>query len=122
MVSPMPTRRMHQTTVRFGGDLWEALEAECAEAGVSIAQYVREAALARLVYAAGKRSNPELELALITALERDTVEVGAGLAIHRASDEQAEASESREARRHTREQREQVTRTRQRRAGLARAE
>src|SRR5262249_39790670 len=33
------TRKMHQTTVRFGEDLWEALENECARLGVSVAQY-----------------------------------------------------------------------------------
>jgi hypothetical protein len=47
--------RMHQTTVRFGPDLWEALEAECSRLGMSAAQYIRESALARLAYAAGQR-------------------------------------------------------------------
>ena len=46
---------MHQTTLRFGADLWEALERECALDGVSVAQYVREAALARVVHAAARR-------------------------------------------------------------------
>jgi hypothetical protein len=50
---------MHQTTVRFGPDLWEALEAECARLGVSAAQYLREAALARLSYTAGRRRDPD---------------------------------------------------------------
>ena len=61
----MPSRRkMHQTTVRFGADLWEALERECELVGVSVAQYVREAALTRLVYGAGRRGDDEFELAL----------------------------------------------------------
>ena len=55
---------MHQTTVRFGPDLWEALERECDILGVSVAQYLREAALTRLVYAAGRRGDDEFELAL----------------------------------------------------------
>ena len=55
---------MHQTTVRFGADLWEALEAECAELGVSVAQFVRESALARLVYLAGRRGDSDYEHAL----------------------------------------------------------
>jgi hypothetical protein len=59
---------MHQTTVRFGADLWEALEKEGTRLGVSVAQYVREAALARLVYAAGKRGDEEFDLALEIAL------------------------------------------------------
>ncbi|MEA2364262.1 MAG: hypothetical protein QOD71_3407 [Thermoleophilaceae bacterium] len=62
---------MHHTTVHFGGDLWEALESECAELGLTVSQYVREAALARLVYAAGKRGDAEGELALVVALERE---------------------------------------------------
>jgi hypothetical protein len=43
---------MHQTTVRFGRDLWEVLEQEAERLGVSAAQYVRDATLARLAYAA----------------------------------------------------------------------
>ena len=58
---------MHQTTVRFGSDLWEALEDECARLGVSVAQYLREAALTRLIYAAGRRGDDEFELALALA-------------------------------------------------------
>ena len=37
----------------------------------SVPQYVREAAIARLVYTAGKRGDPDLELALITAIENE---------------------------------------------------
>lgn len=49
---------MHQTTVRFGADLWQELEAEAARLGVSSAQFVRDAALARLSYDAGRRDEP----------------------------------------------------------------
>jgi hypothetical protein len=55
---------MHQTTVRFGTDLWEALEEECARLGVSVAQFLREAALARMMYAAGRRGDDGLQIAL----------------------------------------------------------
>ena len=56
--APKSTKaRMHQTTVRFGNDLWDDLEQESARLGVSVAQYVREAALARLAYQAGQRGN-----------------------------------------------------------------
>jgi hypothetical protein len=58
---------MHQTTVRFGPDLWSALETECARLGLSAAQYLREAALARLAYTAGRRGEQEYELALVDA-------------------------------------------------------
>ena len=61
--------RMHQTTVRFSPDLWQALEAECARIGISAAQYVREAALARLSYTAGQRGEEEYSLALLHATE-----------------------------------------------------
>ncbi len=48
---------MHQTTVRFGRDLWEVLEQEAARLGVSAAQYVRDATLARLAYTAASQSH-----------------------------------------------------------------
>src|SRR5260221_7987469 len=56
--------RMHQTTVRFGPDLWEAIEVERSRLGVSAAQFVREATLARLAYTAGRRGELEYEHAL----------------------------------------------------------
>jgi hypothetical protein len=55
---------MHQTTLRFGPDLWGALGGECARLGVSVAQYVREAALARLAYTAAVRGDREYAEAL----------------------------------------------------------
>lgn len=58
---------MHQTTVRFGSDLWESLERESEELGVSVAQFVREAALARLMYNAGRRGDAGLGAAFSTA-------------------------------------------------------
>jgi hypothetical protein len=48
---------MHQTTVRFGPELWRMLEVESDRTGVSVAHYVRESALARLAFAAGQRSS-----------------------------------------------------------------
>ena len=66
---------MHQTTLRFGADLWQTLEREAAAAGTSVAQYVREAAVARLAYDAAKRGDPEFEAA-----------VEAGMAPARADD------------------------------------
>lgn len=49
---------MHQTTVRFGSDLWEQLEREARKSGVSAAQYVRDATLARLAHTAAQRGEP----------------------------------------------------------------
>ena len=59
---------MHQTTLRFGADLWQTLEREAAAARVSVAQYVRDAALMRVTYDAARRGDPGLEAAL-TALD-----------------------------------------------------
>jgi hypothetical protein len=58
---------MHQTTVRFTPDLWEALEVECGRLGISAAQYLREAALARLSYTAGQRGDTGYGHALAAA-------------------------------------------------------
>jgi hypothetical protein len=44
---------MHQTTLRFGPDLWSALEAESERMGVSVAQFVRDAAISRLAFSQG---------------------------------------------------------------------
>jgi hypothetical protein len=44
---------MRATTIRFPNDLWDQLEREARKQGVSVAQYVREAALYRVAYAAG---------------------------------------------------------------------
>ena len=53
---------MKVTTLRFGADLWQLLEREAALDGVSVSQYVREAALARAVGAAAVRGEGPLEL------------------------------------------------------------
>jgi hypothetical protein len=69
--------KMHQTTVRFGPDLWQAMERECARLGVSAAQYLREAALARLAYTGGRAGFPAYELALTSAAAGDIPESAA---------------------------------------------
>lgn len=63
------TARMHQTTLRFTPELWSALEDEAAKSGVSVAQYVREAALARLAYGAGRRRDAAFDAALEDAVD-----------------------------------------------------
>jgi hypothetical protein len=60
--------KMHQTTVRFGTDLWADLERTAEGLGISVAQYIREATLARLAYNAGERG----AVALGAPLERLT--------------------------------------------------
>lgn len=55
-------RQMKTTTVRLGGDLWALLDVEAARAGVSVSQYMREAALARAAFAVGARGGTPPEL------------------------------------------------------------
>lgn len=47
---------MHQTTIRFTPRVWSDLEAEARRQGVSGAQYVRDATVARLAYDATEPS------------------------------------------------------------------
>jgi hypothetical protein len=48
---------MRATTIRFPNDLWEQLEREAKKQGISVAQYVRDAALYRVAFTAGARSD-----------------------------------------------------------------
>jgi len=50
---------MRATTIRFPNDLWEQLEREARTQGISVAQYVRDAALYRVAYSAGTREDPK---------------------------------------------------------------
>ncbi len=47
---------MRATTIRFPNDLWEQLELEARKQGISVAQYVRDAALYRVAFSAGAAS------------------------------------------------------------------
>jgi hypothetical protein len=46
---------MRATTIRFPNDLWDQLEREARKQGISVAQYVRDAALYRVAYTEGAR-------------------------------------------------------------------
>jgi hypothetical protein len=48
---------MRATTIRFSAELWTVLEREARREGVSVAQYVRDAALFRVAYGMGERSD-----------------------------------------------------------------
>lgn len=50
---------MHATTVRFTDDLWELLEREAAAQQVSIAQFVRDAALLRVATVMARRGDAD---------------------------------------------------------------
>jgi hypothetical protein len=74
---------MRATTVRFGDDLWELLEAEASAQGISAAQFVRDSAIMRLGILSGRRGDEEATLTLQhvasgalngrSRFERDTV-------------------------------------------------
>ena len=55
---------MRATTVRFGDDLWELLEAEAATQGISAAQFVRDSAIMRLGILSGRRGDEQATLTL----------------------------------------------------------
>lgn len=48
---------MRATTIRFTPELWELMQREAEREGVSVAQYVRDAALFRVAYSAGERGD-----------------------------------------------------------------
>jgi hypothetical protein len=64
-------RGMHQTTLRFSHDLWAELEEEAGRCGVSVAQWVRHAAVERLTLTAiSREAHPDGALSdRIDALE-----------------------------------------------------
>lgn len=59
---------MKVTTVRFSERMWAVLEEEARSEGVSVAQFVREAAMMRLGYVLGSRG--ELDAPVDPAAER----------------------------------------------------
>lgn len=61
---------MHVSTVRFGDDLWEALEREARREGVSVAQFVRDAALLRIATLAARRGEDDALATLGELAER----------------------------------------------------
>ena len=61
---------MRATTIRFGEDLWEMLEREAAEQGVSTAQLIREAAIMRVAALAAHRGDSGLEIPLEDLADR----------------------------------------------------
>jgi Mobilization protein NikA len=56
----MAASGMKVTTVRFGEDLWRLLEDEAEQVGISVSQYIREAALTRAAAAVTARGDDPL--------------------------------------------------------------
>ena len=61
---------MRATTVRFSDDLWQLLEDESTRQGISTAQFVRDAAIVRLAFLAGRRGDSESEQSIEAIAER----------------------------------------------------
>ena len=70
-LTAMRDGKMHQTTVRFGPDLWAEIEVEASLAGVPIAQFVRDAALTRVAYTRGRRGDTHFDRSLAAAVAGD---------------------------------------------------
>jgi hypothetical protein len=64
---------MRATTVRFPDALWDLLEGEAGEDGVSAAQFVRDATVMRIAYSMGRRGDTRLGAALAAVRSADTV-------------------------------------------------
>ena len=99
---------MHQTTVRFGPDLWEDIEIEAERAGVSVAQYLRDSAMIRVAYTRGREGDPHYGAALELVASGDTPPKAPRdwTAAERA-DAAAQRAEARQARRQARALRDQ---------------
>jgi hypothetical protein len=105
---------MRQTTVRFGTRLWAALEREAVLEGVSVAQFVRESAVARLTLIEAERAGDHAGL-----LGRHHLTGGAVAdAVEGVSDASAVTSQSRQARERSAQLREHSEQLRARRHRL----
>lgn len=87
MALPPYNNHMKVTTVRFGQDLWRLLEREAELAGVSVSQYVREAALARAAASAGTRG--EIPFDALASSAREVAGVHRADLTHRTGIERA---------------------------------
>jgi hypothetical protein len=96
---------VHQTTIRFANDAWQEVERQARLHGVSAAQYVREATLARLVSAAEReageltstRGAPETTAALAARVVSTQVREGSEAVWAQAQLARSRAREAREA-------------------------
>lgn len=82
---------MRATLVRFGPDLFEDLKAEAERCGISVAQFVREAVVARIAYNAGKRGEHAYDQARAHSTRADARRIREESAAVRAEARQAES-------------------------------
>lgn len=61
---------LRATTVRISDDLWQLLETESGRQGISVAQFLRDAALLRLGQIAGRRDDPNARMTIETLAGR----------------------------------------------------
>lgn len=80
---------MRATLVRFGPDLFEDLKAEAERSGISVAQFVREAVVARIAYSAGKRGERGYEASRAQTVRQRSRDLLDGSMAVRAQSEQA---------------------------------
>jgi hypothetical protein len=105
-------RNTHQTTIRFSEELWQLLETAAAEREMSVAQFVREAARARLQ--SGQSAEPGAgHDGLQPDLRREVDDVRA-IARERVQDSSALWEQGRQARLRATQLREQSARQRER--------
>lgn len=105
---------MHQTTIRVDSELWQRIDAQSARAGVSAAQYIRDAALIRLTKAGG----PGIESPTADGLRRSVKStLAASDAVN--MDSRAVWAQARQTRERARNLREAARRLAEPRAALA---
>ncbi len=80
---------MRVSAVRMSDDLFRLLESEARRVGVSVSQYVREAALARAVAAAAKRGEDPYDVLAGAGGEANSSPGGRGRERRRSAIEQA---------------------------------
>lgn len=68
----MSEARTKTVTIRMTPQLWEAIGRCAKDSGVSASAYIREAAIARTAYTAGRAGDPKFEKALELAHLEDT--------------------------------------------------
>lgn len=58
---------MHRTTLMISDDLWERVQEQAAQRGISASQYIREAVIAVLYYELAQAGDRDIANALLLA-------------------------------------------------------